>query len=316
MQQHFFFTPKLIGGIFILLTSLSFTACEKTTVAECPERCTNNNLQRNKRVLLIGIDGCRSDALQTANTPNLDELINNSRYSWSLDRGNDHPWSGAGWSTLLTGVWPAKHGVTDNFYEDKNYSQYPSFICRLKELNDCYKTGSVVHYSAINDEILSVCNTDVLRDYDEDKKVKEAVTNYLNDCDLDVIFAHFDDVDHAGHSHGFHPSVAQYTKAIEGVDASLGPILKAVYEREINKNEDWLITVSSDHGGTIEGTHGDQAGNPDVTRVFGIFRTKNTTNPGGLRYSPELVDIVPTIFDHLGVSIQATWNLDGTPVAL
>lgn len=316
MQQHFLSIPKLMGSIFFILMSLGFSACEKTTEADCPADCTNNNLQHVKRVLLIGIDGCRSDALQAANTPNLDQLMNDGRYSWSMNRGVDYTSSGAGWSTMLTGVWPAKHGVTDNFYTNQNYGQYPNVFCRLKELNDCYKEASIVHYAAINDEIMTTCNVDVLRDYDEDQKVQEAVTNYLNDCDMDVIFAHFDDVDHAGHVKGFHPSVAEYTNAITRVDAHLEPILNAVYEREANNNEDWLIIVSSDHGGTIDGIHENQDNNPEVTHVFGAFRTKNTANPGMLNYSPELVDVVPTIFNHLGIPINSTWNLDGVGVAL
>jgi predicted AlkP superfamily pyrophosphatase or phosphodiesterase len=316
MQQHFLSTLKLMGSIFFILINVVFSACEKTTQADCPEVCASSNLQHVKRVLLIGIDGCRSDALQAANTPNLDQLIANGRYSWTLDRGNTDTWSGAGWSTMLTGVWTAKHGVIDNLYTGKNYGAYPHFLCRVKEASDCFKTASIVHYAAINDEIVAPCNTDVLRDYDEDKRVKEATTNFLKDCNMDVIFAHFDDVDHAGHSKGFHPSIPQYIDAIEQVDANLKPILEAVYEREANNNEDWLIIVSTDHGGTIEGTHGDQNNNVAVTRVFGVFRTKNTANPGVLNYSPELVDVVPTIFNHLGIPINPTWNLDGVGVAL
>jgi len=316
MQQHFLSIPKGIGSIFFILTSLFFCACEKTTEADCPEACANDHLQHVKKVLLIGIDGCRSDALQAANTPNIDQLIVNSRYSWTLDRGNMDTWSGAGWSTMLTGVWPAKHGVTDDLYKGKNYGEYPSFLCRVKEASACFKTASIVHYAAINDEIVAACNADILRDYDEDKRVKEATTNFLNDCNMDVIFAHFDDVDHAGHRRGFHPSVPQYIDAIEQVDANLKPILEAVYEREANKNEDWLIIVSTDQGGTIEGAQEAQDNNTAVTRVFGIFRTKNTANPGNLNYSPELVDIVPTIFNHLDIPINNTWNLDGFGVAL
>jgi predicted AlkP superfamily pyrophosphatase or phosphodiesterase len=316
MQQQLLSTPKLIWGIFFSIITLSFSACEKTTQADCPEDCTNNILQKVKRVLLIGIDGCRSDALQAANTPNIDQVIANSRYSWSLDRGNTDIGSAAGWSTMLTGVWPAKHGVKDDWYVGKNYGAYPHFLCRVKEANDCYKTASIVHYAAINDEIVSPCNVDVLRDYDEDKRVKKAVTNYLNDCNMDVIFAHFDDVDHAGHSRGFYPSIPQYIEAIERVDASLAPILEAVYNREAANNEDWLIIISTDHGGTIEGTHENKTNNTAVTRVFGIFRKKNTANPGVLNYSPELVDVVPTIFNHLGIPINSAWNLDGVGVAL
>ena len=39
------------------------------------------NAQTTKKVLLIGIDGCRPDALELANTPTLDNLIANGIYS-------------------------------------------------------------------------------------------------------------------------------------------------------------------------------------------------------------------------------------------
>lgn len=310
-MQHIFFL-----GLIILV--VNFSACEKSTLAKCPVLCSNNNLQHIKRVLLIGIDGCRSDALQAANTPNLDQLMNDGRYSFVLNRGNQYTWSGAGWSTMLTGVWPDKHGIYDNSYADNNYGAYPHLFCRIKEYSGCLQVASIVHYSAINYEITSRCNTDVLLDYDEDKQVKDATINYLNDCNLDIVFAHFDDVDHAGHQNGFHPSIWQYRQAIEQVDIYLEGILQAVYEREKSNNEDWLIIVSSDHGGKIDGRHGGGQYNndPEVTRVFGIFRTKNTANKGLMTYDPNLVDVVPTILEHLSIPIDPIWDLDGVKVDL
>ena len=37
---------------------------------------------QNRKVLIIGIDGARSDALQQANTPNLDALIAGGLYTY------------------------------------------------------------------------------------------------------------------------------------------------------------------------------------------------------------------------------------------
>lgn len=301
---------------FLFAIAILFGACEKSTKANCTSGCPVDNLQHVNRVLLLGIDGCRPDALQKANTPNIDKLMADGRYSLNVNRGDNYTWSGAGWSTMLTGVWPDKHGVHDNLYGGKNYGQYPHFLCRVKTNNNCFKTASIVHYSDLNKEIASPCNVDVLLDYNRDELVKEAATNYINDCNLDVVFVNFDDVDHAGHTRGFHPDIPQYIQAIEGVDAYIGPILDAVYKREQNNNENWLIIVSTDHGGKIDGTHGFQDNNPEVTRVFSIFRTKNTANKGLMPYDPPLVDIVPTILNHLSIPVDTTWALDGVKVNL
>lgn len=300
----------------IALFVVGFSACEKSTEANCPSECANNNIQHVNRVLVLGIDGCRSDALQQANTPNLDQLIANGRYSWFVDRGNHYTWSGAGWSSLLTGVWPDKHGVTDNLYGGKNYGQYPHFMCRLKKNSDCFKLASIVHYAALNDEIASPCNVDVLLDYSEDELVTQAAVNHINDCEFDVVFVNFDDVDHAGHTRGFHPSIPQYMAAIEGVDAYVGRIMEVIYNRESSSNENWLVVVGTDHGGKQNGTHGFHDNDTDVTRVFSIYRKRTVQNQGLMNYDPAIVDIVPTIFDHLSIPIDANWELDGTKVDL
>lgn len=307
---------RFIYFAFLCSLLVGFSACEKSTASNCPADCVNNTLQHVQRVLLIGVDGCRPDALQKANTPNMDKLRTDGRYSWSVDRGNHYTNSGAGWSTMFTGVWHNKHGVTDNTFQGQNYGQYPHFFCRVKENNTCFKTASIVKYGQLNDHIAKPCNTDILLDYVEPRKVREATLNHLRSCDLDVVFVHLDEVDHAGHANGFHPDVPEYISAIESTDALIGEFVNAVYERESNNNEDWLIIVSSDHGGKIDGTHDNHDNDTEVTRVFSIFRTKNTANKGEMPYNPALVDIVPTIFDHLSIPVDTSWNLDGVKVDL
>ena len=65
-----------------------------------------------KKVLILGIDGLRPDALIAANTPNVDRLLENGCFSAEAQTGQ-YTVSGPGWSSLLTGVWWSKHGVTD-----------------------------------------------------------------------------------------------------------------------------------------------------------------------------------------------------------
>ena len=79
--------------------------------------------QTVNKVLIIGIDGCRTDALQTATTPNINNLISTSVYS--MDALNDDiTSSGPGWSAMMTGVWHDKHGVIDNSFANGQYDQF------------------------------------------------------------------------------------------------------------------------------------------------------------------------------------------------
>ena len=266
--------------------------------------------------MLIGIDGCRSDALIQANTPAIDGLMQQGKYRLNVNRGAMYTVSGPGWSSMLTGVWPDKHGVVDNSYQADNYAAYPSFFCRVKTASPCYKVASIVHYKDLNDQIIEPCAADILLDYTKDILVAEAATNYVRDCDVDVLFVHLDDVDHAGHTSGFHPGVPAYIDAIESTDALLQPLLEAVYSREMNRNEDWLIIISTDHGGKIDGSHDNHPYDPEVTHVFSVFRKNNTNNKGPIPYDPSIVDIAPTILQHLTIPIDSSWNIDGQAVSM
>ena len=56
-----------------------------------------NAFAQTQKVLIIGIDGCRPDALEVANTPNLDMLIANGTFTYDA-MNEDVTYSGPGWS--------------------------------------------------------------------------------------------------------------------------------------------------------------------------------------------------------------------------
>ena len=45
------------------------------------------SFSNENKVLFIGIDGCRADALEVANTPNIDSIIQNGLYINDMNRG-------------------------------------------------------------------------------------------------------------------------------------------------------------------------------------------------------------------------------------
>ncbi|MBY0261086.1 MAG: alkaline phosphatase family protein, partial [Phycisphaerales bacterium] len=68
-----------------------------------------------RKVLIIGIDGLRPDALAAADAPSIDALIADGAYS-AAAQAEDITISGPGWSSMLTGVHRDKHGVTGNSF--------------------------------------------------------------------------------------------------------------------------------------------------------------------------------------------------------
>lgn len=264
---------------------------------------------RVKKVLILGIDGCRPDALLKAKAPNLQQLIETGAFSAQAQTG-DVTVSGPGWTSMLTGVWRDKHGVRDNGFENANLKQYPHFFRRLKQARPKAYTASVVHWAPIATKI--VVDADVSLAHKQDAKVAEDAAKILRERDPEVLFVHLDDVDGAGHKFGFHPEAPQYVKAIEQADRHVGLVLEALRERKTFAQEDWLILASTDHGGSGKG-HGQNT--PEHRTIF-LIVSGPSARRGAIEPPPAIVDVAVTALVHLGVTIEPAWKLDGKAVGL
>ncbi len=311
----------ICGGLWMTAMLLvSIVACESAHAAEGP----------TKKLLLLGIDGCRFDALRTAKAPHLDGLIERGvaadpiRIFPERYREADTI-SGPGWSSILTGVWADKHGVLDNEFTAPKYDQYPPFFMRLKQVRPEAVVGSFSDWDPVAGTIMaSVAGA---RDFTEqrdgekgesyelsDAAVTAAAVEFLSTQDPTATFVYLGQVDEAGHAHGFHPSVPEYVAAIERVDGHVGEIVDAVASRPTYADEDWLVLVTADHGG--HGTsHSAGHDVPDIARSFLIVSgpaVDRDAQPGQCG----LVDAATTGLAHLGVAIDPAWGLDGQVVGL
>jgi predicted AlkP superfamily pyrophosphatase or phosphodiesterase len=145
-----------------------------------------------------------------------------------------------------------------------------------------------------------------------DAQVADTASKLLGEADPDVLFVHFDDVDHAGHAHGVHPEQMKYIQAIESVDAHVGRLLKTLHERKTRPLEDWLIVGSTDHGGSGK-SHGRDI--PEHRTIF-LIVSGNSAARGTIDPPPTIVDVAPTVIKHLSIPIDPAWKLDGKPVGL
>ena len=262
------------------------------------------------KVLIIGIDGCRPDALLSASTPNIDKLWKNGAYSFHT-KTDDISYSGSCWTGMLTGVWHAKHNVLSNKYLDPNIEEFPHFFNRVKTFNSNLKTYSITHWSPLH-TILQNGDADIALDFDSDQKVTNEVVKVLLHNDVDAMFIHLDDVDHSGHSSGFHPENKEYLSTIENADINVGKMISALKKRDHYLNENWLIIISTDHGGS-EKTHGKNT--PEHTTIFYIVSGKSAAK-GKIQTQVNIVDVAVSAMQHLGLDIKDEWNLDGKPIGL
>ena len=264
---------------------------------------------RVPKVLIIGIDGCRADAVHTCATPSLHALMDEG--CWS-DRAHTGPLtcSGPGWSSVLCGVWMAKHNVKDNTFRGAAFDRWPHFFARLKEASPEFRVASFTSWLPIDGMTPGVTDVRFVHDRLDggDELATAAAVTELSRGAVDAAFVSLADVDEAGHASGFSVKEPRYRAAMEATDVRIGRLLAAVRSRAAYEREDWLVLVTTDHGGTPDGSHGRDI--PAHREIFYI-----ASGPGAARGeivdTVNQVDVVTTAMAHLGVAPSAGWDLDG-----
>lgn len=264
-----------------------------------------------RHVLILGIDGCRPDALAVADAPHLAALIRDGAFTARAQTG-EQTVSGPGWSSMLTGVWPTKHGVTNNFFFGSHYEQFPHLFQRVKDFDADWYTASVVHWAPIHHKIVAAADHSTAPGNDD--QVADEACRLLREQDPRVLFLHFDDVDAAGHGSGFHPSVPEYVTAIEAVDRRIGRVLAALRDRESYADEAWLTLVCTDHGGQGR-SHSGGAEIPEIRTIFFLAHGPGVEQ-GTIEQPVHVVDVAATALAYLGSPIDSAWQFDGRPIAL
>ena len=222
-----------------------------------------------KKVIVIGYDGCRADMLTFAKDPQQSAILTlgsegHTVFSYSggvnLPYINTQPTSTApSWCSMLTGVWADVHGVRSNYQPKSN-----DHLTLLTTLVQDGVIDSSALYVSWPGHIKSALST-----YRPEKKYVEekglavnfqhaedddgTFQNVMNDlaqqdC-TDFIFFTFEYTDHVGHSSGFDPQNPKYEQAFYEAEAHGKMVLDQVYARDTYDTEDWLILITTDHGG-------------------------------------------------------------------
>ena len=275
-----------------------------------------------KKVLVIGIDGVRPDVLAEVETPNLDRLIAEGAFSDRAQTGRPTV-SGPGWSSFLIGVWPAKHGVTNNEFTGKRYDVYPDFLTRIEQVRPELVTFAALDWLPLGADSAGgpvigdapdakfVVDGYTLTWPGADSAVVDASVRELREGNPDALFVYLGHPDEASHEAG---SIgAEYRAAIALADRHVGLLLEAVRARPTHAGEDWLILVSTDHGRRADGEHGGDS--PEESTIFFIASGPSAVR-GPIAEPPGIVDVAVTALVHLGIAIDPAWGLDGRAVGL
>ena len=288
-----------------LLSATAFPPA--TAVQEAPAR---------KKALLVGIDGLRSDVLHLGRSPNLARMMEEG--AWTDDaRAGEVTVSGPGWSSVLCGVWADKHGVKDNTFEGADYANHPHMHALLREAAPRLRLGHWTGWEPLDTKILGASaqvddrlatTCDAAGDVNATARALQAIGAGT----VDVGFLYYAELDEAGHRHGFHAAVPEYVAELERIDGHLGRVLEALRARRA-AGEDWLVVLVSDHGGTVDGSHGRDI---EEHRRIPFLVWGADAARGRMLGTVNQTDALPTILAHLGVVVRGADELDGRAVGL
>ena len=292
-------------------------ACTEST----PQQIAENSL--TPKVLVIGIDGIRPDVLMDVITPNLDKLAAEGFLTNRAMTGYPSV-SGPGWSSMLNGVWPNKHGVTDNSFKGERYSDFPDFLTRIETIHPELETFAVADWAPLgrSDEGRPTISDmvdfkHILNGYEmgwaeADTKSVQLALEQLETSNPDALFVYLGNPDEVSHKHS---SIgAEYRDAIALADQHVGLLVKAIQDRGTYAKEDWLILSSTDHGRRLDGGHG---GNSEEERtIYFLAHGPSVVNRESYQDSTFIVDIAVTALTHLKIQIDPSWQLDGKPVGI
>lgn len=283
---------------------------------------------RAARVLVVGIDGVRWDALARAATPNLDAIAARG-FAAPVRVDEACPTiSGPCWTTLLTGTLPATHGIVDNRVRPVSPPP-PDMLTRARTAG--LRTFAATSWPAFlaadgPGPILAdggervVCGqagigTTIAAWDAADAEVARATAARLGAAGdaagvraddtggtggsggaIDLAFAYLGLADEVAHESG---CGAAYTEAIEVCDARLGEILEGIDAHAADSP--WTVIAATDHGHVDAGGHG---GDSDAERTAWIV----AGGPGIGRVAPVRLaqtDLAAQVLTMFGLGLPA-----------
>lgn len=288
--------------------------------------------KKSPKALFIIVDGIPADVIEKLQPPTLMEISKVGGFTRSHTGGvkdsyNQTPTiSAPGYNNLLTGVWGNKHNVWDNDIADPNYN-YLNIFRIAKKVNPSLKTAIFstwtdnrtklvvdgLDYSYDGLELDTVTyphdkNADYIKKIDE--AVVENAAQYVQQQGPDLSWVYLEYTDDMGHRFG---DSDQFYNAILNADQQIKKIWDSIKLREQTFNEDWLIVVTTDHGRSAD-TGKNHGGQSDRERTTWIV-TNSTKLNEHFKGNVAVVDILPSICNHLGVKIpeEQRNELDGVP---
>ena len=229
-----------------------------------------------KKAIIIGYDGCRADVVSLAGGKysGITTMLNDGA-SFNLgycggvnypDGENTQATSTApGWCSVLTGEWADKTNVYAN--AQPKSLEYKTLMTELVEDGTIDSASFITkwdgHFSEEDSTYINekkYCEDNNLAVYfnktsgNEGSMIEAAKELSEDDCP-DFTIAIYENTDSNGHNLGFSFNNPYYKAGFEHCEKFAYDTIRTIKNRDTFETEDWLIIITSDHGGVRKG-HG------------------------------------------------------------
>jgi len=212
-------------------------------------------------IILISIDGYRYDYLDKYPTPNLQQLAASGVRAESM-QPSVPTYTFPNHYTLVTGLYPAHHGIVGNEFYDPSFNATFSYK-DASATEGRWWSGEPIWVTAHrqgqktasmfwpgSSATVAGLRPDHWETFDAKVTPDQRVDKILGWLDLPArerpafLALYFEQVDHAGHEYG--PDSPQVRDAVAQVDAAIGRLVDGMRQRGIERQVN--IIVVSDHG--------------------------------------------------------------------
>lgn len=284
-----------------------------------------------RKAVFIILDGIPADVVERVATPTLDAIAASGGYArahvgGTLGAPTQTPTiSAPGYMSLITGTWANKHNVWGNSRQSPNYAYWNLF--RIVEAADSSKVTAIFSTWLDNRTVLvgegrpgagnfridhavdGLERDTVTFPHDTesryiraiDERVTDSASAFIAQRGPDLTWVYLQHTDDVAHANG--TGSAAFEAAVRDADARVGRIWAAVQQRAA-LGEEWMLVVTTDHGRdplTGKG-HGGQS---ERERTSWIATNRQPLTNRFARGEGTIVDIAPTILQHLGVPVPA-----------
>lgn len=263
--------------------------------------CTNSADSIYKHVIVVGIDGAGA-FIRDAYTPHFDRIFENGAVTYSA-LSSRPTISAECWGSMLLGVGPEVHGLTNDVVSSRPYpadAPFPSLFRRIREALPNAELGSFCDWDPITFGIVEP-DLGVAHDTAPDDALTPIICDYIRAKKPTFLFIQFDSVDGAGHASGY--GTPHHLRRIHEVDELLFAVYAAA--EEAGMLSDTLFIAVADHGGTNPPDGGGSHGGWTDAEKYVTFAAAGKTVKKGEIADMNIRDLAAVVLRALGLEIPA-----------